>query len=294
MSRSARAACFAVAVTSAAFAWHGAAIAQSGEIGPPAAGPAARSSAAPAAPAAPSVAREPKPGAQGVGVIAIGAVKDEAFALARAVYGSPLRPAALDEVRARVLAGGAPPASASRELRELAEVRASLTGDDAASRRLLAGIGKQVGVEALLVVKAEKADRLDADAGDDAGADAGERVEAPAASTERVTARLFLVDPGEFDAAQYVPESGIEGPGAWKSTVTSLARRFPAAAVPPRVDLAPKPAALRPEEEKSRPFYASGWFWGALGGAAILAAAFYFGSQDNTADPIHLQMRVPR
>lgn len=81
-----------------------------------------------------------------------GECQEQAFALARAVYASTLRPRGLDEVRARVLAGAPPPPSATKELRELADVRAAVTGDDAPSRRLLAGIAEQLGVEGVLVV----------------------------------------------------------------------------------------------------------------------------------------------
>jgi len=51
---------------------------------------------------------------------------------------------------------------------------------------------------------------------------------------------------------------------------------------------------MRQEAGKSSPFYASGWFWGAIGGAALLGAAFYFATRDTSSDAIHLQMRVPK
>ncbi|MDB4941412.1 MAG: hypothetical protein JWP97_946, partial [Labilithrix sp.] len=234
---------------------------------------------------------------RGVAVVALGeGASDEAFALARAVYGSRLRPPALDEVRARVLAGAPPPANASRELRDLAEIRASIAGDDAPGRRLLAGLAQQVGAEALLVVRAESAPRGEASPPADAGAD-----DAGNASPARaVVARLFLVDGADFDAARYAPDAAPDSaktPAAWKSTVTSLEGRFPArsreaapaaatAQVPPPVPLV--------GEKKSTPFYASAWFWGAVGGAALLGTAFYFASRDTNDSTIHLQMRVPR
>ncbi len=277
-------------------------------------------SLAPAQPAgAPSASASPaRPSGQGIAVLAIGLSRDEAFALARAIYGSRLRPRALDEVRARVLAGGAPPAIASRELRELAEVRAGITGEDAAGRRLLAGLAQQVGAEALLVVRVERSVALVAPVGppaaaDDAGApaapvataDAGAQTGAPAAPsatgnatpTPTVVARLFLAEPGDFDAARYSPDPGVEGPAAWRSTVTSLEARFPSvsrAVGAPTAALSPTPSTARPEDDKGSPFYTSGWFWGALGGAALLGAGFYFASRDTGSDPIHLQMRVPK
>ena len=248
-----------------------------------------------------------RPAPQGVAVLAIGSsAHDEAFALARAVYGSRLRPLALDEVRARVLAGGAPPPNASRELRELAEIRAGLTGEDAAGRRLLTGIAQQIGVEALLVVKVENApagppvvapSATGAAETADGGAAVAPENAAPgnAAAPSMVVARLFLAGVGDYDAARYSPDPGPPSPAAWKSTVTSLEARFPAGprtAGPAAATVSAPP--LRREGGKSSPFYASGWFWGAIGGAALLGAAFYFASRDTSTDTIHLQMRVPK
>lgn len=270
------------------------------------------SHAAPPAPPAPSMgsANLPeRPAGQGIAVLALGNnANEEAFALARALYGSRLRPTALDEVRARVLAGGAPPPNASRELRELAEIRAGLTGEDAAGRRLLAGIAQQLGVEALLVVKVEApaapgvapATMGSPAEAADGGADAADAAPVStaagnAAAPSTVVARLFLADAGDFDAARYSPDPGPRAPAAWKSTVTSLEGRFPAGPGTKGLLAATQPGPpIRPENGKSSPFYASGWFWGALGGAALLGAAFYFASRDTSSDSIHLQMRVPR
>ena len=244
---------------------------------------------------------------QGVAVFAVGRnANEESFAAARALYGSRLRPAGLDEVRARVLAGGAPPANASRELRELGEIRAGVSPDAAAGRRLLAGIGKQIGVEALLVVTVESAPGDAAAAPSTIGppassegsasADAGETGNAAAVPT--VIARLFLVDTGDFDAARYSPDSAPSGPrapAAWKSTVTSLEARFPASPGTAGPAAATRPApSVKPEGGKSSPFYASGWFWGAVGGAALLATVFYFASRDTSSDTVHLQLTVPK
>lgn len=263
---------------------------------------------------APAAATAQKPAGQGVAVLAIGNARQEAFDLARAIYGSRLRPVNLDEVRARVLAGDPPPANASRELRELAELRAGVTGEDAAGRRLLTGLAQQIGAQALIVVKIERnAPPLalsappDADAGAAAPtpaspapetADAGAAVPGNAAPTSAVVARVFLAETGEFDAARYQPEPGLKGAAAWTATVASLESRFPATsrAVGPSGATAPAraPVKLRPDEEKSSPFYTSAWFWGAVGGAALIGAGFYFASRDTSSDPIHLQMHVPR
>lgn len=230
----------------------------------------------------------------------VGPARDEAFALARAIYGSRLRPTTLDEVRARVLAGDPPPSNAMRDLKDLAEIRAGLTGaDDAASRRLLAGLAKQVGAEALLVVKAERAPApigpAPADSPDSGASAASPAAPGNAEAAPMVVARLFLADSAELDAARYSPEQGLRGAAAWKATVASLEARFPSGS---RTISAPaaatKAVTTKPEEEKSSPFYASAWFWGALGAAALIGGAFYFASQDTTTAPIHLQMRVPK
>ena len=269
--------------------------------------------------AAASSAQVVKPAGQGIAVLAVGSAREtreEAFALGRAIYGSRLRPTALDEVRARILAGDPLPPNASRELRELSEVRAALTGDDGATRRLLTGIAQQVGAQALLVVTVERGIAAAAtpagppgppapDAGAAAVSADGGASESPAtadagngnaAAPSTVVARLFLADPGEFDAARYSPEPGASGVAAWKATATSLEGRFPQPSRTVGPDAATRPAVtnLKPEEQKAKPFYASGWFWGAIAGAALIGGIFYFASRDTSEDPIQLQMKVPR
>jgi hypothetical protein len=246
---------------------------------------------------------------RGVAVVGGTAARDEAFTLARAIYAGRLRPPALDEVRARVLAGDPVPPNARRELRDLGELRAGVTGDDAASRRLLSAIAEQLGVAALVVVTVDAGSPSPAepepDVAGDAGAagDAGEEAGLPPAppappvpAPPVVTARLFLADLGDFDAARYEPDREAEPAAAWRAAVASLERRFPApapsAAVRPVAPL--RPAANAKEGGESKPFYSSPWFWGALGAAALVGSAFYFASRDTSGDPIHLQMNVPR
>jgi hypothetical protein len=266
--------------------------------------------------------------AQGLAVLAIGDdTKDDAFALARAVYASraarsdqtsSLRPLQLDEVRARVLAGGPLPANASRELRELSELRSAIRGNDAATRRLLLGIAQQLNVEGLLVVGSTPPASADVrepnkpttpavpaePAGPRAAAptDAAETATTPERPRRVVVARLFLVegragaaggDQADFDAAHYEADPEATGPAAWAKTVTSLEGRFPP--VSRRVVTTPATSSdvSAHPAEKSRPFYSSGWFWGALGGAALLAGAFLVASRDTGSDSIHLRMRVP-
>lgn len=269
---------------------------------------------APASPSTPPVTAEmaKKSALQGVAVLASGGARDEAFVLARAVYRSSLRPRWLDELRARVLAGDPAPAGASKEVQELADLRASIGGEDVASRKLLSSIAQQLGVQALLVVSRvappSEGARADVDSGvpvaaadagaaaaGDAGAavaaeDAGVADRAPLAAPA-VVAHLFLADTGDFDAARYEPDPE----GGWQRTVASLARRFPP---PPAVAVTqPRPmppSTLASEGKKNKPFYASPWFWGAIGAAVLVGGFFYFASQDTSDDPIHLQMKVPR
>lgn len=232
------------------------------------------------------------PPRQGIAVLGMGAAKDEAYTLARAVYASSLRPRNLDEIRARVLAGDPPPSLSSKEVRELSELRASIKDDDAPSKRVLASVAKDLNVTALLVVKVEATQPVAA-ADEDAGSEAG----APSQPIKTTSARLFLAETGDFDAARYSPEPGSEGPAAWKPTVTSLEHRFQGAPAPAgSAPVAEKPApTMRPDEAPpSKPFYASAWFWGAIGGALLIGGIFFVASQDTSDDPIHLQMRVPR
>lgn len=244
--------------------------------------------------AATAGARNEPSTAQGVAVVGLAGARDDAFALARAVYGSSQRPRALDEVRARVLAGDPAPPNASKAIHELAELRASVTSEDAASRRLLASIAHDVNAKALLVVSSKRAlsPAADPDAGAAASAERAEAdggVASPGAGTHPV-ARLFLADAEEFDAARYEPDET----GGWRSTVVSLSARFPAPAVAAQARPTAPPPSLSSDVKESKPFYASAWFWGAVGAAVVIGGFFYFATQDTDPAPIHLQMQVPR
>jgi hypothetical protein len=216
----------------------------------------------------------------GVAVVALPGASDAAWPLAQAVYANPgLRPAALDEARARVLCGEKAPAGAPQEVRDLADTVAAVKGDDAPSRMMLGEIAHRLNVRALAVVRV----------------DAG-----------RPGARLFLPESGAFDAASYAPD---EAPTlAWTGAVRSFARAYGAEPAPP-LTAAPAttpgspnsapPLATHDEPvlsttpPKKKAFYESGWFWGALGAAAFAGGAVFFATRDNGASTIHLQMQVP-
>jgi hypothetical protein len=254
----------------------------------------------------------PAAAGQGAGVAVLvrpGGDVTAGWALAQAVYAdAALRPAGLDEARARVLVGEAPAADAPRGTRDLADERAAVHGDDGASRALLATIASQLGVRALLVLWVGPS-------------------EAPAA-------RLFFTDTQSFDAAIYGPDLGAQasaidagGPTTapagsasdagtmdaspdaqalaslpapprtyrWSATVESVERVMSAPVVLRAPPLATSPAPpAKPKEPESHPFYTSPWFWGAVGAAAFGGTAVWFATRDNSPSTIHLELQVPK
>ena len=87
-----------------------------------------------------------------VAVLALGAPSDAARRAARAVYRSRLRPPELDEESARALVGDLPAGTGGAGARELAELRDGVRGEDAASRQVLAAIGRRLKLKGILVV----------------------------------------------------------------------------------------------------------------------------------------------
>jgi hypothetical protein len=245
-------------------------------------------SPAPRPPAISVAATPPAAGPLGLVVVALAGATDAAWPLARAIYADEsLRPASMDEPRARALCGEVTPPDASAEVRDLAETVASLRGDDAPSRAMLGDIALRFSVRAIGVV------RVDA---------------------ERPSARVFLPEARTFDAATYTPD---EGPSlSWSATTRSLVRAFgdrsvavssrfaphqgdvssPDAAISPGAVHAP---ALATHDAPATPpphrgFYESGWFWGALGAAAFAGGTLFLATRDSGASTIHLHMEVPR
>ncbi len=249
-------------------------------------------SAAAASPAVPAAAPSTPPSASGpssvarghgVAVLALDGATDSAWRLAARVYRGPLRPTSLDEVHARALVGDAPASGAARDVQDLAETRAAIHGEDAPSRRLLASLAAQLGVEAIVVVQKD-------------------------ASAGTATARVFLASNGAFDAARYAEDNG-----SWEPTAASLERTLRAdsradtqpvgAQIPTEVPVGPTNASANPPAngepppaDGSKPFYKSVWFWGALGAAVFAGGAIFLATRDNGdgTGPMHVQVKVPR
>lgn len=257
---------------------------------------------------------------RGVAVVGETGAREEAFLVARAIYGSSLRPAGLDELRARILAGDPAPPNTKPEIRELSETRGAIhtatSPHNAASKRLLASLGRELNVHAIVVVSAAASadanadvpnpDVKPADAKPDGAKPAGVATDANAdvgTSTGSATTpvvRLFLVQEGEFDAARYSPDTGAAATGSarWQGLVRSIERRFPAPAAPPPAEtnrVPVVPSVLNSNEKpESKPFYTSPWLWGALAGAALVGGFIFFATRDTSDDTIQLDMRVPR
>lgn len=221
----------------------------------------------------------------GLAVVAEGDTASVAASLARGVYADPgLLPPTLDEGRARALAGGSVGPDSPRELQDLAATRAALHGDDAPSRNMLASITASLHLKGVVVVQASPGDKP--------------------------TARVFVASSGVFDAVVYEPDPAAPvtwgssvASWTWSGAVSALHRGFadatasgPVVAPAPIAALAPTPGAVASETTTggSKPFYASPWFWGAIGAAAFAGAAFFFATRDSSDPNIQLQVQVPR
>lgn len=232
------------------------------------------------------------------------------WALAQEVYAdAALRPRGLDEARARVLVGEAPAADAPRGTRDLADERGAVHGEDGASRALLASIASQLGVRALLVVWSggteAPAVRLffaDTQSFDAAvyAPDVEPRAGMPDAGAPTTAPAVAASDAGTMDASSGAQAlAPLPPPPApayhWSATVQSVERVMSAPLVLRAPALATSPAPPpRPKEPESHPFYASPWFWGAVGAAAFGGTAVWFATRDNSPSTIHLDLQVPK
>ena len=197
---------------------------------------------------------------KGIAVLATEGATDAAWSLATGVYGDPgLRPS-LDERGARTLAGEA---IAGKDLEELAELRAAVKGDDAASRQLLASIAEKLAVSAIVVVQVE--------------------------GTGRTTARTFHADTKSFGAAIFVGTRG-ETDVQWPGVIDALHAEFAPPPIPPPA----LPDKRKEEKGSGKPFYLSPWFWGAVGAAVLGGLAIFLATRDAESDAIRLQVRLPK
>jgi hypothetical protein len=202
---------------------------------------------------------------RGLAVVAYPGSTDAAWPLARAIYAEPpLSPGSLDEALARVLCGEPAPAGAPARLADMAGAVADLRGEDAPSRMLLAEVAHRLNVRALVTVRVEDG---------------------------RAVARVFLPETGSFDAAMYAPDVGAAS--SWSAAVRSLSRTYapaPGPASAPTLsthEVPPRARAALP-----RPFYASVWFWGALGAAVLAGGGIYLATRDTGPSTIHLELQV--
>lgn len=211
---------------------------------------------------------------QGVAVVATDGATDVAWPLASAIYGNVfLKPVHVDDERARVLAGEPAPIPSS-ELTDLAELRAGVKGDDAASRQVLSAIADKVAVRAIVVVFAG----------------------------DPPSARVYDVESHAFDAARYGPDAtSTSRAPKWEGAARSLGRSYiPAAAlastqiaVSPVAPVAPIIPPATPKKSESKAFYESPWFWVAIGAAALIGGGILIATNVQTSDTIHLQVRMP-
>jgi hypothetical protein len=218
------------------------------------------------------LAHADEPEHHGFAVVAVDGATDVAWPLAQRVYRSAvLRPAAIDDARARVLAGEAAPPLAPPELTELAELRAGVKGDDAASREVLAALAQKLGVHAIVVVFGRQ-------------------------EAEGPSARVYVVDLRAFDAARYMPDPSTAPNVVWDGAIRSLERPYVPQEQKPLgvVERVPPPTKRsNGKASESKAFYESPWFWVAVGTAALVAGGVLIATNIQTNDTIHLQVRLP-
>ncbi len=289
-----------------------------------AAAPAASGPSAAASPAESSTPIGPPPASTraGIAVLAIGPVAfstdetgarkletgREVFsatrALAKQLYAVPrLRPHA-DEGTVSALAGVPTPPDAAAALREISELRASLTPDleSATSRALLESLGRKVDVEGLVVVSAAPG-----------GATQARLLRVEGSPDGGVTTHL---EGAIFAATEGPPATAGEGPSySWNATsIASLLGppskagpgkgQGPEGALGPRRDSLPSaktataPGKTQPkskaDEKKSKNIFESPWFWVAAGGLAAIGVTALVVSQtvDTHSGSVNLQGKV--
>lgn len=191
---------------------------------------------------------------KGVVVVGVGeSSSDATWPVAAAVYANgAVRPRIVDR-EARVLAGAPPPEGAPDETKELSELRAKVTGDDAASRAMLKEIARRSGALAIVVVF-------------------------PATKDATAYARVYDAVEDRLESTAHRAE---KGDAPWSPLVAALQSRYAAGTT---TTTTPKPVPKAPSDE-SRPFYSSPWFWGAVGAAIGGSILIYAATRDSGNGP---------
>jgi hypothetical protein len=242
--------------------------------------------------AGPGRAEDPAAQAARRGAVVV-AVGDEAGpaarALAREVYRDErLRPR-IDDPTARVLAGDAPGPDAPASLTDLGRARAGLvvpvSEDDATYRRVLAGIGAELGAELVVPVEVRGG---------------------------RTSARALRVEGASFAGVEVSATVSGEPAGApiqWANAPAVLRALLPAdrpveakpagpraGALAPTAKPGPPPRARRPAEPPSKSMFSSPFFWGSLGAVAAVGIGIFVAARvsDDADDTFLVQGSVPR
>lgn len=196
----------------------------------------------------------------GLVVVATDGSTDAAWPLASAIYSDPVLRPELGERAARVLAGEKVEGD---DMKNLAELRAGIKGEDAASKQLLGAISDETNAQGILLVQTD--------------------------ANGRSTAREWIASAKNFDAATYVALKE-DGKITWPDVVASLRKQW--TPPPPAIVQNAKPISNE-KVSSSKPFYLSPWFWGAIGAALVGGLAVVLATQDYSSDSLRLKLRVP-
>lgn len=204
----------------------------------------------------------------GVAVVSMGEVDAvAAYALAQGVYHSTaLKPAVIDEPRARALLGQKPQVDTAESTR-FAELRDGVRDEGAVSRSVLASIASGSQAEAVALIR-------------------------PSETPGHVQIRLYLASNNAFDVSLY---DGDANDPAWRNEVVhALERRFDpnAAAATPVAAHKPSKKAEK-SDSRSLPFYKSPWFWGAIGGAVVLGGTALLVSHVTSSEDVKIRVEPP-